>query len=179
MAARQNIPPISSNRICLRLLEEKDLPSTLGWRNQDSIRKWFFHSDLVTKSQHLAWYQQYLQRDDDYIFIIEMLEQSRRIPVGQIALYHIDWQNRSAEYGRLMIGEPAAQGKGFAQEATKMVLEIGFQTLGLGLIYLEVLENNFAAKAVYTACGFEVQSSQNGIVRMQILLNNTGENDPV
>ncbi|MHB0989221.1 MAG: GNAT family N-acetyltransferase [Bellilinea sp.] len=144
MAARQNIPPISSNRICLRLLEEKDPPLTLAWRNQDSIRKWFFHSDLLSKSQHLAWYQQYLQRDDDYIFIIEMLEQKKRVPVGQIALYHIDWQNRSAEYGRLMIGEPAAQGKGIAREATKMVLEIGYKTLGLDLIYLEVLESNFA-----------------------------------
>ncbi|MFZ3080563.1 MAG: GNAT family N-acetyltransferase [Bellilinea sp.] len=179
MVTRQAIPPVCSNRICLRLLEEKDLPLTLDWRNQDSIRKWFFHSDLVTKSQHLAWYQQYLQRDDDYIFIIEMLEQNRRIPVGQIALYHIDWQNRSAEYGRLMIGEPAAQGQGFAREATKIVLEIGFQTLGLGLIYLEVFENNFAARAVYTTCGFEVQANHNGIVRMQISSNKTWKKDPV
>jgi len=47
---------------------------TRAWRNQDHIRKWFFHSDPITTEQHLAWWQRYQDRDDDFVFIIEETE---------------------------------------------------------------------------------------------------------
>ena len=168
MSTKKNIPPIYSDRLRLRLLEEKDLPLTLSWRNQDSIRKWFFHSDLIYLEQHLSWFAKYQTRDDDYVFIIELSALERWIPVGQIALYNIDWTSRKAEYGRLMIGDPYAQGKGIAREATKMILDLGFSSLGLSKIYLEVFENNAAARKVYEDCGFLVRSLENNIVRMEI-----------
>jgi len=168
VSAKQIIPPIYSDRLRLRLLEEKDLPLTLSWRNQDSIRKWFFHSDLISLEQHLAWFTKYQARDGDYVFIIELSALEHWIPVGQIALYNIDWTNRKAEYGRLMIGDPYAQGKGIAREATKLILDLGFSSLGLSEIYLEVFENNAPARKVYEDCGFLVKSIENNVVKMEI-----------
>ena len=49
------IAPLVNGRVRLRLLEEADLPMTLAWRNQDHIRKWFFHSDVITPEQHRRW----------------------------------------------------------------------------------------------------------------------------
>lgn len=169
MAERRKISPVYSGQVGLRPLEEKDLPMTLGWRNQESIRKWFFNSKVLTREQHYRWFHAYENLDDDYVFIIEMLDGTIWIPVGQVALYHIEWNTLTSEYGRLMIGEPAAQGKGVAKAATKMILEIGFNIFNLNEIYLEVYENNLPARAIYTDCGFKILSTDTNIVKMRIL----------
>src|SRR6187549_2663337 len=96
---KRTITPLENGRVRLRLLEESDLPATLAWRNQDHIRKWFFHSDVIAPDQHRAWWDRYLQKDDDFVFVIEETESLKR-PVGQVALYNIDWENGTAEYGR-------------------------------------------------------------------------------
>ena len=89
------------------------------------------------------------QRDDDFVFIIEEVihadadAQSR--PIGQAALYNIDWASGSAEYGRLMIGEPDAAGRGLAREATDALVALALEQLGLREIHLEVIPSNTRA----------------------------------
>src|SRR5208282_4845185 len=100
---KRQLAPLQAGRIRLRLLEEQDLPRTLAWRNQDHIRRWFFFSERLTPEQHAAWFVSYRQRDDDFVFIIEEAGDGR--PIGQVALYHVDWLAGTAEFGRLMIGE--------------------------------------------------------------------------
>ena len=39
--------PIETERLRLRLLEERDLPLTLAWRNQDQVRRWFLHDQPI------------------------------------------------------------------------------------------------------------------------------------
>ncbi len=162
---KREILPLENGQVRLRLLNEQDLPLTLAWRNQDGIRKWFFSSSLIAPDQHQGWYEQYCQRDDDFVFIIEEVAAGYR-PVGQVALYHIDWSARCAEYGRLMIGEPMARGKGLARAATDLVLQIGMDTLQLEEIYLEVFAANVPALKVYNSCGFEADKIHDNIVRM-------------
>src|SRR5581483_6314281 len=142
--AKRKISPLVSSRVCLRLLEEVDLPMTLAWRNQDHIRQWFVHSAILTWEQHHNWCQRYFQRDNDFIFIIED-RQERSLPVGQISLYNIEWERQRAEYGRLMIGETLGAGKGFAKEATQLLLNYAFGLLGLTEVYLEVFSHNLPA----------------------------------
>jgi RimJ/RimL family protein N-acetyltransferase len=161
------LAPATNGRVRLRLLCETDLPLTLAWRNQDHIRCWFFNSGIIQPEQHAAWFQQYRDRDDDFVFVIEEAAAGCQ-PVGQVSLYHIDWESCSAEYGRLLIGEASACGKGLARAATELVLQIGFDVLGLNDIYLEVLTHNHAARRVYEACGFTQVGEHQNIVRMAI-----------
>ncbi len=163
--AKQHVSPIIGERVSLRLLIEADLPMTLAWRNQDHIRKWFFHSDVISWEQHQHWCTQYFQRDDDFIFVIEAMTDFHR-PVGQIALYRIAWEQRRAEYGRLLIGAPDAVGKGLAKEATALLLAFAFRTLGLEEIELAVFKTNRAAIAIYQACGFREVSEHAGLTQM-------------
>lgn len=149
------------------MLEEDDLPTTLSWRNQDQIRKWFFHSDILTYEQHLNWFRSYQSSEDDYVFIIKELG-SQNKPVGQLAIYHIDWIQKRAEFGRLMIGEPSAQGKGLAYAATNLAIKIAFDQLDLREVYLEVLSDNKRALSLYQKIGFKIQSSQDSIVKMDL-----------
>jgi diamine N-acetyltransferase len=164
--AKRLINPFGDNIVNLRLLEEADLPQTLLWRNQDEIRRWFFHSDPIPFENHVAWFQKYKERDDDFVFIITDAHDKRTI--GQIALYNINWQKRRAEYGRLMIGCPEAKGKGFAKKATQSLIEFAFNSLGLEEIYLEVLTENQAARKVYEQCGFEITHQDQHVVSMAI-----------
>jgi diamine N-acetyltransferase len=156
---------IEKGRIRLRLLEESDLPMTLRWRNQDHIRKWFVHSEVISAEQHQEWFKQYLERDNDYVFIIEETRNFHK-PVGQISLYNIDWKQRRADYGRLLIGEPNAQGKGIAKKANYLLLHYAFAILGLNKVELEVFTDNEPAIAIYRGCRFREVSELNGLKKM-------------
>jgi diamine N-acetyltransferase len=169
---KRSFPPIETERLRLRLLEERDLPLTRGWRNQEHVRRWFFHDERITPRQQRAWYAEYLRRDDDFVLIIEERGRTPR-PIGQIALYHVDWTARRAEFGRLMIGPPDACGKGLATEAARALLAAAPDRLSLEEVYLEVLARNARAIKVYAACGFRVVGRDDAVVRMSLSLRQT------
>ena len=167
--SKREIPPIASAHVRLRLLQSSDLATTLRWRNQDHIREWFFTTDVITPAQHRAWFDQYAACDDDFVFIIEEMPSHRA--VGQVALYHIDWNARRAEFGRLLIGEADAQGKGFARAATRLIVEYAFSELGLREVNLEVYAHNTRAIAIYEQCGFAMTQQRDNIVAMSRCFN--------
>ena len=164
---KRYLPPIEDEWIILRLLEKTDLPLTLFWRNQDQIRKWFINTDVITEEKHSAWFERYNVSDNDFVFVI-LAKELGNLPVGQISLYGIDWQGMSAEYGRLMIGYQAAQGKGYAKQATRLLVGFGFGQIGLKEIHLEVKEDNAPAIAIYHATGFTEQLRKDGLISMRI-----------
>jgi RimJ/RimL family protein N-acetyltransferase len=119
---KRPLGPLEGPRVRLRLLEQADLPLTLAWRNQDHIRRWFVHQAVITPDAHRRWFEAYADRDDDFVLMIEEIRGGLR-PVGQAALYRIDWGRGRAEFGRLMIGEADAAGRGLAREATALLVE--------------------------------------------------------
>jgi len=162
---KRTILPVENERVILRLLEMDDLPLTLSWRNQDNIRKWFIHTDIIQEEKHYSWFERYRELDNDFVFMI-LAKDLENQPVGQISLYNINWEAGSAEYGRLMIGNSIAQGKGYAKQATVLLLDFALNTLGLGEVFLEVKSDNISAMAVYKSAGFVVTESFNGLTKM-------------
>ena len=169
--SKRTLAPLQLDRVRLRLLEEADLPMTLAWRNRPDIRKWFLNSELITPDQHRAWYAQYRHRDDDFVFVIEETDRLQR-PIGQISLYRVDAKARRAEFGRLLIGDPAANGQGLAQLATRCLLQAASSMWMLNEVYLEVRAANHPAIAVYAACGFTEVDRNDAVVHMRCLLAN-------
>lgn len=166
---KRPIGPLVSGRVRLRLLEEADLPMTLAWRNQDHIRKWFFHSDIITPVQHRQWWEGYTDRDDDFVFVIEETE-TLKTAVGQVSLYRIDWDLRSAEFGRLLIGDTRATGQGLATAASARLLAEATQRWKLERIRLEVQCGNGAAIKIYRHCGFRADASTaDGVCAMTLV----------
>lgn len=161
------IHPVENDTVMLRLLEEPDLPLTLSWRNQDNIRRWFLTNDVIPFEKHHAWFHRYQSLDTDFVFVILAKELNLR-PVGQISLYAIDWQSQVGEYGRLMIGESEVRGKGLARSASLLLLQIGFEILGLKEIVLEVKQDNLPAISVYRSIGFQETMAENGLIKMKI-----------
>ena len=147
------IAPLVNGRVRLRLIEEADLPMTLAWRNRDDIRPWFLTTDVISADQHRGWYEQYADRDDDFVFIIEETEAFRR-PVGQISIYAIDWKAGHEKFGRLMIGDLAARRLGLARLATSRLVDEVCHAWHLREVFLESRVDNSPALAVYETCGF-------------------------
>lgn len=146
---------IVKDRVMLRPLEERDLEIVRQWRNQDHIRVNFVHSSYITREEQKKWYQVYLQRDNDLMFIIEDAGEIKR-PVGTAALYHIDCINLKAEFGRLMIGHAGVRRKGMAFKATRLLCRFAFKILGLKEIYLRVFSGNRPAVGLYQKAGFKL-----------------------
>jgi RimJ/RimL family protein N-acetyltransferase len=166
--SKKKITALEKKNCQIRLLEEKDLEQLRQWRNQDHIRSCFVNKDIISAEQQQKWWAGYKDREDDYVFIIEEIEEGLG-PVGAISLYHIDWDNKRAEYGRLMLGEPKARGKGLARTASELVLLIAFELFLLDEVYLEVYADNQPAIKVYEACGFEQTGLEEGLLKMKIV----------
>ncbi|MDQ3779893.1 MAG: GNAT family N-acetyltransferase [Chloroflexota bacterium] len=67
----------------------------------------------------------------------------------------MDFLNRTASYG-LMIGEPAARGRGYGTEAPILMLDYAFMALGLHSLYLSCYEFNLAGQRAYEKAGFKM-----------------------
>jgi RimJ/RimL family protein N-acetyltransferase len=76
--------------------------------------------------------------------------------VGTCAFSQLDGDNGSALY-HITIGEKDAWGQGYGTEATKLMLDHAFGTLGLHRVALYVFEFNERAIRAYRRCGFVLE----------------------
>lgn len=74
--------------------------------------------------------------------------------LGRCMLFNIDKINRHAMLG-IVIGEKSYWNKGFGQDATKQLLDYGFNLLNLNNIMLGVFSFNKAAINCYKKIGFK------------------------
>ena len=76
--------------------------------------------------------------------------------IGSCALSQVDGENGSAMY-HITIGEKDMWGRGYGTEATRLMLDHAFGTLGLHRVALTVFEFNERAIRAYRNCGFVVE----------------------
>ncbi|MDN3573823.1 GNAT family N-acetyltransferase [Methylobacterium longum] len=156
---------------CLVPLSKTHTPSIIAWRNDPSIAKWFNIISRFEPISHERWLAAAQASGRDFNFVIEDLKER---PIGTIALYDIQWENRSAEFGRLLIGDPAARRSGQAREATKLLLAAA-ASANIDHVHLEVKAVNIAAITLYVSLGFKpIQSSDpdSGLLKMVREINN-------
>lgn len=159
---KTGIAPFAHNGVCLRLLEERDLPHTLAWRNGDAARIWFKTTAIIFPEQHLAWFQTYAAKDNEYVFIVEAA-----LPqLGQASVYNIDSKAGSAEIGRFLVA-PEHSGKGYMDAACAALIELSQKCLALKHLYLEVLSNNHRAIRLYEHHGFSAILRKDNLLRME------------
>jgi len=157
---------IPGERISLRALRHGDIELIRQWRNQEHIRKWFKFSGIISEAQQQQWWEGYRQQDNDLMFIIWHKEQAR--PLGTIALYHIDLQAGSAEFGRLIIAAAGDRSQGFAKEASMTLIDWAWRHLPLRKIFLEVRHNNIAAVNLYKSLGFMETGRRDDFITMAL-----------
>ena len=83
------------------------------------------------------------------------LREDERV-IGDVALQDIDWPNRSCSLG-LGIARLELRGQGYGSEAVHLMLQYGFNHLGMERITASTLEKNVAAQKSLEKTGFSLE----------------------
>ncbi len=152
-------------RICLKPLEKEDIEPLRLLRNQE--REYFATQHEISKENQEAWYKSYLKKEDDIMFKIVKKDNLQEF-IGAIALYDIDWKNKTSECGRTVVDKDKAPEKGIGMEATKAVCLFGFEVLKLEKIVGEVLKSNERIIKVDQRAGFYIVGEQGDMYNIEM-----------
>ena len=134
----------------IRKLQLKDAPLMLEWMHDSSINYWFqFDGNTKTLADAEAYVKTAGRSKDELHYAIT--DDSDEY-LGTVSLKSIDKDGQKAEYAICLRGK--AQGMGAAEYATRRILEIGFEELGLSRVYLNVLTENLRANKFYSKFGW-------------------------
>ena len=62
---------IEGHRLNLISLQEEDIEMIRCWRNKEEIRKWFMNDSLISMKAQKKWFNQYIFKEKDFIFLLE------------------------------------------------------------------------------------------------------------
>lgn len=142
---------ISGERVGLGSLRRDLLPTYQRWINTAEVRRGLVRPSVQTLEAEGAWYEQAAHATDQVHFTVYDLKDME--PTGTTSLVNIDHYFGSADFG-ISLGERRNQGLG--TEATRLVLDYGFNVLGLQHVMLRVWSWNTAAIRAYEKAGFKV-----------------------
>ena len=157
---------IIGNAVTLLPFDDKYIDTVHRWINQPDVRIGTGSEGPVSTFEHRRWHEQVMSDPQVRMFIIGRGEGADALPVGVIALRHIEHRARSAEYS-IYVSDQASRRMGVAFEATVLILRFGFMRLGLHRIYLRVMQCNVPAVRLYEKLGFCLE----GVAREDTLLD--------
>lgn len=130
---------LRGKKVNLRPLEERDLLSIVRWRNDPRILHTFFSPFLIHPAGQQKWHENLQNDPHRKIFIIETPEGKS---AGMLGLDNIDWQNRQAENGFLLV-DPDQPDNAWVFEAAFLLMEYAFKELNLHRIYSITYKERF------------------------------------
>lgn len=137
----------------LRPLERDDLHFVHQLNNNNLIMRYWFEEPYEAYVELVQLYDRHVDDQSERRFILETAQSEM---VGLVELVEINYIHRRAEFQ--IIVAPAAQGKGYAELATRLAIEYAFCVLNLYKLYLYVDKENHKAIHIYQKCGFELES---------------------
>jgi len=151
---------IHGRRVGLRPLEDGDRRLLEAWSHDDVITHTFSRTLLQELCRHASFASLRAGRRD---FVV-CDERGRGI--GLVCLFHIDETMGQAEMAKLL-GDATARGKGYAKEATSLLLGYAFDELKLKRIYLRTAGLNIPNVRLNEKLGFRFE----GILRQAAILD--------
>jgi [ribosomal protein S5]-alanine N-acetyltransferase len=122
----------------------------VGWLNDPEVYKY-----LETRGgysiEKLKEFLSEVEKKDILFWGIHLKDSLRHL--GNIKIDPVNTRHGTAEYG-IMMGEKSEWGKGYAKEASVIIINHCFNMLGLRKITLGVITNNVAAVQLYKKIGF-------------------------
>lgn len=133
----------STDDIYLRMLDDDPIrPQTAA----------AYHSASNPDGQNSVYFHLRTLKDDVFI--------------GFVVLHSIKWASQSAELA-IGIGLPEYRGKGYGQDAMRLILNYAFAELNLYRVGLTVMSYNAAARRAYERAGFVQEGAKRQIVHRE------------
>ena len=131
---------INGKKVGLRAVEKEDLPYLRDWRNLSFFRKHFREVRELSLTDQERWFES-LQKTtlENYMFTI--IDLKTNLPIGAAGILYVNWINRSGDFS-FYIGdqEKYIGDDGIAEEAARLLIDYGFNSLNLNKIWMELYE---------------------------------------
>lgn len=145
--------------ISLRPLRPSDWKAVEAWVQDPEVTKWMVFGRTAPSAQR--WCQELADgwpRSVTKMVVSKGTGAHLDKDIGIVGLYDIEVISRKAEL-RILLGPN--RGKGAGTEATRLMVDHGFNALNLHRIWLGTAEGNVAARKCFTKAGFR----QEGILQ--------------
>ena len=158
---------IETKRLILRPFCQEDAGSAFkNWAGIEEVQNMYGEPAYKTVEEVNKLLEKYISGDvTGYTYRWAVVEKGSGECIGQIAYFLVDKNNSWGEI-EYCIGT-AYQGKGYATEATKAVIDYGFRTIGFNKVQICVRPSNIKSKRVIEKCGFEYE----GMLRDYFYIN--------
>jgi UDP-4-amino-4,6-dideoxy-N-acetyl-beta-L-altrosamine N-acetyltransferase len=127
------------------------IKEVLLWRNSSQVTKYFILENIDEKT-HFDWIENKIKKNKDFAMIMCHEDEA----VGCVYIRNIDKKNKIAEFG-IFLKPGAPKNKGLGTVATYKMLEYSFEELHLEKVFLEVLDFNIGAIALYEKFNFKIE----------------------
>ncbi len=154
---KENPDPIINivgEKVTLGPLRQDLLPLYTRWMNDfEAVRMLGITLAPLPDETEKEWYDKTRNSDDGVNFTIYVRETMQ--PIGTTGLKSISYRNQRCEFG-IMIGEKSTWNKGYGTETARLLLDYGFNVLGLHSISLTVFSSNPRGIRAYEKAGYKV-----------------------
>ncbi len=135
--------------------------------NREAFQRWYADREIaellrhdlepLTPTQSRGYFETFILPSSARGTCFAIHERKSKRLVGTTALTdRVNGRNGVSALFRIVIGEKDVWGQGYGTEATRLMAEEAFDSMGLSEIRLEVFNHNLRAIAAYSRVGFEV-----------------------
>jgi RimJ/RimL family protein N-acetyltransferase len=135
--------------------------------NREAFQRWYADREIaellrhdlepLTPAQSRGYFETFILPSSARGTCFAIHERKSKRLIGTTALTdRVSGRNGVSALFRIVIGEKEVWGRGYGTEATRLMAEEAFDSMGLSEIRLEVFNHNVRAIAAYARVGFEV-----------------------
>lgn len=159
-------PFLIGKRLYLRGLEASDVEGQYpSWLNDEILTQYLEHHVFpYSKASALDYIEALRHRRD--IIMLAIIDKNGDKHIGNITLSSISLLHQSAEF-TILIGDSEYYGKGFAKEASMLLLNHGFNTMNLNRIWCGTMDTNLPMQRLALSLGMQKE----GIKRQEVYKN--------
>lgn len=146
--------PIDTQRLRLRPFTRGDVDAVFTYRQRRDVAQYLFDGPMsyesVTEVVQMRVGQHEFVAEGDKIFLAAELKSPQQV-IGEVSLILRDAPARQAEIGYIF--HPDFHGQGYATEAARVLLHMGFEGAGMHRIYARCAAKNDASRKVMERLG--------------------------
>ncbi|KAM3909957.1 alpha/beta-tubulin-N-acetyltransferase 9 isoform 1-T1 [Leptodactylus fuscus] len=151
---------LRGHKVLLVPYEPHHVPRYHEWMKSEELQK-LTASEPLTLEQEYEMQRSWREDGDKCTFII--LERGRwdggcpedQCMVGDVNLFMVDPENPSLAEIEIMIAEPMSRGRGFGEEAVRLMLYYGATTLGVSTFQAKIGQDNITSVRLFNRLHFK------------------------
>ncbi|MBE6033958.1 MAG: GNAT family N-acetyltransferase [Clostridiales bacterium] len=122
------------------------------WETEPSVTEFFSMNSDRTYEDIVG---EYVVRELDKTKLQFTICSKEEVPIGRIYISKIDFDSDSLDITRIYVGDTENRGKGYGEEALRIILEYCFICLHMERVTLDYFEGNNVAATLYSKLGFK------------------------